>query len=58
MTAQAAEACQTVQNHAIFGKSDFNLIGISQGGMLSRAMIQDCDLGEHKVRNYLSIAGP
>ena len=58
MASQTAEACKTVQEHPIFGKSDFNLVGISQGGMLSRAMIQDCDLGEHKVRNYLSIAGP
>ena len=39
MTAQTAEACKTVQEHPIFGKSDFNLIGISQGGMLTRGMI-------------------
>jgi len=58
MAGQTAEACKTVQEHPIFGKSDFNLVGISQGGMLTRGMIQDCDLGEHKVRNYLSIAGP
>jgi hypothetical protein len=39
MNSQTAEACKTVQEHPIFGKSDFNLIGISQGGMLTRAMI-------------------
>jgi len=39
MTSQTDEACKTVQEHPIFGKSDFNLIGISQGGMLTRAMI-------------------
>lgn len=25
---------------------------------MSRHMIQDCDLGQYKVRNYLSLAGP
>jgi triacylglycerol esterase/lipase EstA (alpha/beta hydrolase family) len=42
----------------VFGKSDINLIGISQGNMVARWIIEACDLGAHKVHNYLSISGP
>jgi len=55
---QGEEYCAKIQQHPVFGKSDFNLIGISQGGILSRYLIQACDLGKHKVHNYLSIGGP
>ena len=55
---QTESYCQLVQQHPVFGKSDFNIIALSQGGLEARSMIQDCDLGEHKVRNFLSVAGP
>jgi len=47
-----------VQAHPVFGKGDFNILAMSQGGIVSRAMIQDCDLGSYKVHNYISLGGP
>ena len=36
---QTAQYCKKVQNHPVFSKSDFNIIGISQGGLLARDLI-------------------
>lgn len=58
MEYQTESYCELVQQHPVFGKSDFNIIALSQGGLLARDMIQNCDLGEHKVHNFLSVAGP
>jgi len=33
-------------------------MAMSQGGIASRALIQNCDLGEFKVHNYISMGGP
>jgi len=40
------------------GKSDINIIGESQGNIVSKYIIEECDLGEFKVHNYLSMGGP
>jgi thioesterase domain-containing protein len=36
---QAKQYCDKIKNHPVFGKGDFNIIGISQGGLLARDMI-------------------
>ena len=58
MQTQSKMYCELVQNHPVFGKSDFNIIGLSQGALIARSIIQDCDLGSFKVHNYLSVGGP
>jgi len=55
---QAKQYCDKIKAHPVFGKGNFNIIGISQGGLLARDMIQNCDLGEHKVHNYISLGSP
>jgi len=42
----------------VLGKTDFNIIGESQGNIVSKYIIEHCDLGEYKVHNYLSMGGP
>jgi len=58
MLSQVASYCKQIQEHPIFGNGDFNLMAMSQGGIASRALIQNCDLGEFKVHNYISMGGP
>ena len=36
---QADSYCDLVKEHPVFGKSDFNIIALSQGGVLARDMI-------------------
>jgi triacylglycerol esterase/lipase EstA (alpha/beta hydrolase family) len=50
--------CNKIKKHPIFGKSDFNLIGLSQGGLLARSLVEMCDLGEYKVRNLALVGSP
>ena len=47
-----------MKNHPIFGKSNFNIIGLSQGALIGRYIIQHCDLGKNKVHKFLSVGGP
>lgn len=58
MTKQCQNYCKQIQSHPVFSKSDFNVIGVSQGNIVAKYIIEACDLGEHKVHNYLSISGP
>ena len=37
---------------------NFNLIGFSQGGLLGRALIQNCPEVAAKVKNFISIGSP
>ena len=39
MVDQAATYCEAVKAHPVFGQSDFNIIGFSQGGLMARDMI-------------------
>ena len=54
----SSKLCTKIQSHRIFGNTNFNIIGMSQGALISRYLIQDCDLGQYKVHNFLSIGGP
>ncbi|CAM9409529.1 unnamed protein product [Heterosigma akashiwo] len=59
---QAEAACQKLQLNPHFSDSkSFNVMGLSQGGLISRYVAQYCflgDDGERKVRNIISIGGP
>merc|ERR1712086_411212 len=58
MKKQAEAYCTLVQNHPVFNSTDFNIIGLSQGNLVARYIIEHCDLGKYKVHNYLSLGGP
>lgn len=54
--AQAEEACNQIKNDKNFA-GDFTVVGLSQGSLLARYVIQNCDM-PGKVKNYISIGGP
>jgi len=49
-------SCQKVANHTDF-QGDFNVIGLSQGGLLARYIVESCEM-PGKVRNMVTIGGP
>jgi len=53
---QADEACRLVREDPMF-QTDFSIVGISQGGLLGRSIIQKCST-KGTVRRYISIASP
>ncbi|XP_074272806.1 uncharacterized protein LOC141596512 isoform X5 [Silene latifolia] len=53
---QVTLACQKVKELDEL-KNGYNLIGISQGGLISRGMIEFCDEGP-QVKNFISVGGP
>ena len=57
LSIQAAVYCAKVQLHEVFGKEDFNMIGLSQGALIGRYIIEGCKI-KGKVRNFISIGGP
>ena len=54
---QSEEACSKLQSHPIFGNQQFNIVGLSQGSLIGRYIVQQCDL-PHPVRNFVTIASP
>jgi uncharacterized alpha/beta hydrolase family protein len=53
---QGKRACEMINNNAQL-QGEFDLIGFSQGTILSRYIIQNCDsIG--RVRNFISFGGP
>jgi palmitoyl-protein thioesterase len=53
---QAEKACKQIQNDPNF-QGDFAVIGLSQGALLARYIIQSCEM-KGQVRRYISIGGP
>lgn len=53
---QAEMACESVKKHPSF-QGDFSILGISQGNLLARYVIQKCDM-KGTVKNFVSIDGP
>lgn len=49
-------SCEKVKNNTDF-HGDFNVIGLSQGGLLARYIVESCDM-PGKVRNMVTIGGP
>ena len=56
MEDQAETACEKINNHPLFS-GNFSIIGISQGGLIARSIIQKCEL-KGKVIRFLSFSTP
>ena len=53
---QAEQACEKVKANKHF-QGEFNVVGLSQGGLLARSIVQQCDTNE-TVRNFVTLGGP
>eukprot|EP01016_Furgasonia_blochmanni_P029978 TRINITY_DN3133_c0_g1_i1.p1 TRINITY_DN3133_c0_g1~~TRINITY_DN3133_c0_g1_i1.p1 ORF type:complete len:393 (+),score=80.52 TRINITY_DN3133_c0_g1_i1:85-1179(+) len=53
---QIHSACETIRNDPNFDQ-DFAIVGLSQGALTARAILQTCNT-KGKVRRFLSIGGP
>eukprot|EP00356_Strombidium_inclinatum_P017198 CAMPEP_0170489410 /NCGR_PEP_ID=MMETSP0208-20121228/7764_1 /TAXON_ID=197538 /ORGANISM="Strombidium inclinatum, Strain S3" /LENGTH=84 /DNA_ID=CAMNT_0010764317 /DNA_START=131 /DNA_END=385 /DNA_ORIENTATION=- len=57
MNVQGEMYCEAIRNHSVFGQAEkINLAGYSQGGLISRYIIQECE--NITVHNFLSVGGP
>ena len=52
----AKNSCEQVASNPDF-QGEFNVVGLSQGGLLARYIVEECDM-KGKVRNMLTIGGP
>lgn len=57
LSTQITDGCQELMKEEELLKKGFILIGISQGGLLARGILQRCPIGKF-VRRFLSIGGP
>jgi len=53
---QSEMACESIKNNPLF-QGEFSVLGISQGALIARYIIQKCDI-KGKVKNFVSISGP
>jgi len=53
---QAERGCEAIKSDEKFN-GNFSVVGLSQGSLLARYIIQKCDM-KGKVKNYVSIGGP
>ena len=54
---QADKACQALLNDENFAVDEINVMGLSQGSLLARYIVESCPI-QGKVRNWASIGGP
>ena len=54
---QAEEACKWLLDHPVFGTQQISLFATSQGVMVARHVIVDCNL-KYPIRNFVSHGGP
>ena len=54
---QGKEACDKLASDPIFAGKDISVIGISQGGLIGRYIIQKCDFGG-RVMRYGTLSSP
>lgn len=60
MKDQVEAACQKMKSTEFYTKaSEINLVGVSQGGLMARYILEECDVSDHtKFRNLLTIGTP
>ena len=59
MTYQSQEACHWLNHHPIYSKSrEIYVVGVSQGGLIGRFIVEECNLGTTKVKKLLEIGSP
>jgi len=58
INSQADNACTMLKNNPHFSQvSEINVVGQSQGGLIARSIVEDCNM-KPKVRNLLTIGTP
>eukprot|EP00331_Platyophrya_macrostoma_P006855 CAMPEP_0176432118 /NCGR_PEP_ID=MMETSP0127-20121128/15202_1 /TAXON_ID=938130 /ORGANISM="Platyophrya macrostoma, Strain WH" /LENGTH=148 /DNA_ID=CAMNT_0017814225 /DNA_START=121 /DNA_END=563 /DNA_ORIENTATION=+ len=57
MKTQGQTACANLKANPNFAGKDIDIVGLSQGNLIARDLIQNCDFGG-SVKRYVSIAGP
>jgi len=54
----AKKSCDKLKADSTFANAaEFNVVGLSQGGLLARYMVEECDM-PGKVRNMVTLGGP
>ena len=54
----AKQSCEKLKADSTFAKAaEFNVVGLSQGGLLARYMVEECEM-PGKVRNIVTLGGP
>jgi palmitoyl-protein thioesterase len=54
---QAKKACDHLKGNENFAGKDISVVGLSQGSLIARYIIEECDFGG-SVKRYVSIGGP
>jgi palmitoyl-protein thioesterase len=54
---QAQKACDHLKNHEDFKGKDISVVGLSQGALIARYIIEECNFGG-SVKRFISIGGP
>ena len=54
---QADEACKKIKEHPIFGERQINVLGLSQGSLIGRYIVESCET-KFPVRNFVAVGGP
>lgn len=54
---QAQKACDHLKSHEDFKGKDISVVGLSQGALIARYIIEECDFGG-AVKRFVSIGGP
>lgn len=54
---QATKACEMVKKNKNFQNTKFNVMGLSQGGLIARYVAENCDT-DMPVNNMLTAGGP
>ena len=60
MREQADKACEYMKKSPFYSKAkEINLVGQSQGGLMARSVLENCDVSaDTKFRNFLTIGTP
>ena len=53
---QAEQACASIKANPNF-QGEFNVVGLSQGGLIARSIVEQCDTNK-PVRNFVTLGGP